>query len=286
MKDSTMNSHSLDHIRSAIKASLPRARIILIGSYFYNEQTADSDYDLLVLSNFPVRRSKKQEIIKRLAQDEIKYDIHFIPKLFILLGWKFVAGKDLDSGKNFRSKLTRNARLAILASRIKMAFYYYLIKEYDKSTIALFRARMLPHAETDCDLFSFAGKSHLLERLRSEISDEEYLLYKKALNHRTDNQETVTDTRLLLTLINEIFLQSKNNLFQVPHNLQYYVYSIRRGSLKVLVNYNKAIISALYHYMNDNPEESARQLSKLTKVTHLVEQLKEYSSLSLLEVKN
>ncbi len=281
-----MSHHPIDRIRSAIKASLPGARTILVGSYFYNEQTATSDYDLLVLSNFPVRKSTKQEIIKRLVHDEIKYDIHFIPKIFIFLKWKYVAGKDLDSGKDIRLQLTRKIRLAVLASRIKMAFYYYLTKEYGKSAIALFRARILPHAETDIDIFSLAGNLRLLEELRSKISDEEYLLYKNALINRTDAQGEGTDTRLLLKLINEVFLHSQDNLFQVPHNLQYYVYSIRRGSLKVLVNYNKAITCALYHYTNNNPEASARQMSKLTKVTHLAEQLKEYSNLSILEEKN
>ena len=96
----------------------------------------------------------------------------------------------------------------------------------------------------------------------------------------------MADKRQLLALINEIFLRSRDKLFQLQHNLHYYVYSIRRGSFKVLVNYNQAITCALYHYTNDNLEESARQLSKLTKVTHLGEQLKEYSDLSVLEMKN
>jgi len=285
-KDSTMSHYPIDRIRSAIKASLPSARIILAGSYFYNEQTETSDYDLLVLSNFPVRKHKKQAIIERLAHEKIKYDIHFIPKLFIFLKWKQIAGKDLDSEKDIRLRLTRKVCSAVLASRIKMAYYYYLTKDYGKSIISLFRARMLPYAETDIDIFSFAGNLRLLEQFRSKLTDEEYLLYKKALINRTDARGEVTDTRLLLALINETFLLSRNNLFQVQHNLQYYVYSIRRGSLKVLVNYNKAITCALHHYTNDNLKESARQLSKLTDVTHLYEQLKEYSHLSVLEIKN
>ena len=285
-KDCTMSHNSIDRIRSAIKASLPNARIILVGSYYYNEQIATSDYDLLVLSNFPVRRSKKQEIVTRLARDKIKYDIHFMPKLFIFLRWKYIAGKDLDSGENIQLRLTGKVRSAVFASRIKMAYYYYLTKEYNNSIIALLRAKIIPDAVTDIDIFSFAGNLQLLERCRSKLSDEEYSLYKKALLNRADARGEVTDTRLLLALINEVFQHSPDNLFQVQHNLQYCVYSIRRGSLRVLVNYNGAITCALHHYMNDNPEESTRQLSKLTKVTDLDAQLKEYSCLSVLEIKN
>ncbi len=281
-----MSHHSIDRIRSAIKASLPSARIVLVGSYYYNEQTADSDYDLLVLSNFPVKRSKKQAIVARLERAGIKYDLHFIPKLFIFLKWKYVAGKDLDSGKDIRLELTRRVRSAVLASRIKMAYYYYLGEEYNKSIIALLKVRIMPNAVTDIDIFSFTGNLRLLEQLRSEFSEEEYLLYKEALVKRADVQGKATDTEQLLGMINEMFLRSKGDLFQLQHNLQYYAYSIRRGSFKVLVNYNKAITSALYHYMNDNPEESTRQLSKLTKVTHLEDQLKEYSCLSMFEMKN
>ena len=83
-----------------------------------------------------------------------------------------------------------------------------------------------------------------------------------------------------------MFLSVKDNLFQLQHNLQYYIYSIKRGSPKILVNYNKDVTCALYHFANDNPEESALQLSKLTKVTHLEEQLKEYSQFAVLEMKN
>jgi len=281
-----MSPHPIDRIRSTIKASLPNARIVLVGSYFYNEQSATSDYDLLVLSNFPVSSSKKQEIVARLAHDAIKYDIHFIPKLFILLKWKIVAGKDLDSGKDIRLQLNKKTRSTIFASRFKMAYFYYLTKDYHLSIIALLRAKILPYAETDIDIFSFAGNMCLLEQLRSNISDEEYLLYKTAVLNRANTQKDAIDTSLLLTLINDMFLQSKDNLFQLPHNLQYYTYSIKRGSLSLLVNYNKAITSALHHYTNGNLEESNRHLSKLTKVTSLDEQLKEYSQLSVLELKN
>jgi predicted nucleotidyltransferase len=281
-----MNPQPIDRIRSAIKASLPNARIVLVGSYFYNEQSATSDYDLLVLTIFPVKKSKKQEIVARLANDEIKYDIHFIPRLFILLKWKIVAGKDLDSGKDIRLRVTKRVCSTVFASRIKMAYYYYLTKEYHLSVIALLRARILPYAVTDIDIFSFAGNMHLLEQIRSNLNDEEYLLYKTALTNGTESREDTIDTRLLLTLINETFLHKKYSLFQVPHNLQYYAYSIRRGSLSLLVNYNQAITSALYHYMNGDLEKSTKQLSKLTKVTSLNDQLKEYSQLSVLEMKN
>ena len=281
-----MNHHPINRIRSAIKASLPGARIILAGSYFYNEQTENSDYDLLVLSNLPVRKSKKQAIITRLARDKIKYDIHFVPKVFILLGWKNIAGKDLDTGKDIRLRLTRRVCSAVLASRIKMAFYYYLKKEYGRSTIALFRARILPCAQTDIDIFSFAGNLRLLERFRSNFTDEEYLLYRNALANRTDTRGKDTDTRQLLALINDVFLHASGSLFQIQHNLQYYAYSLKRGSLNIPVNYNKTITCALYQYTNGNPEESARELSKLTKVTRLDEQLKEYSCLSVLEIKS
>jgi len=281
-----MNHHPINRIRSAIKTSLPGARIILAGSYYYNEQSENSDYDLLVLSGFPVRRSKKQAIITKLEEDKIKYDIHFIPKVFVFLGWKNIAGKDLDTGKNIRLRLTRRVCSAVLASRIKMAFYYYLTKEYGRSTIALFRVRILPCAQTDIDIFSFAGSLRLLERFRSNFTSEEYSLYRKALTNRADTRGKTTDARQLLALINDVFLHASGNLFQIQHNLQYYVYSMRKGSFKILVNYNKTITCALYHYANGNPEESARELSKLTKVTRLDKQLKEYSCLSLLEIKS
>ncbi len=284
--DSIMSPHSIDRIRSAIKASLPNARIVLVGSYFYHEQSATSDYDLLVLSNFPVSSSKKQEIVARLTHDGINYDLHFIPKLFILLKWKIVAGKDLDSGKDIQLQLNKKTRSTIFASRIKMAYFYYLTKDYHLSIIALLRVRILPYAETDIDIFSFAGNLRLLEQIRGNLSNEEYLLYKTALINRTNTQKDTIDTSLLLTLINEMFLHSKDSLFQLPHNLQYYAYSIKRGSLSLLTNYNKAITSALHHYTNGNLEEANKQLSKLTKVTSLDEQLKEFAQLSVLELKN
>ncbi len=281
-----MSHHQIDRIRAAIKASLPRARIVLIGSRFYNEQISTSDYDLLVLSNLPVKKSRKQEIVGRLAAEKIKYDIHFIPKLFIFLGWKYVAGKDLDSGHVIRLRLNRKIRSAIFASRIKMAYYYYATEEYNNSAIALLRVRLLPEADTDIDIFSFGGNFRMLEKLRDTFSDEEYGLYKQALTNRTDDKEGLIDTKLLLSLMNNLYRDSPDNLFQLQHNLQYYVYSIKRGSLKVTVNYNGAITCALSHYTNGNPKESTRQLSKLTTVTDLDAQIREYACLSILEMKN
>ncbi|MDH3716430.1 MAG: hypothetical protein OET44_21585, partial [Gammaproteobacteria bacterium] len=207
-------------------------------------------------------------------------------ELFVALGWKNIAGKDLDTGEDIRLRLTRKIRAEVLANRIKMAYYYYLNEEYGLSVVALFRAQALPHAKTDIDIFSFAGNLRLLERIRSEFTEEEYLLFKNALINRTDAAAEKTEKKLLLAGINKLFLQARDNFFQLQHNLQYYVYAMRRGSINAWVNYNGAITSALHHYMNKNPDESARQLSKLTLVTDLGEQLKEYARLGVLEVRN
>jgi predicted nucleotidyltransferase len=279
-------NEAIDQLKSAIKAILPRSQIVLVGSFYYNEQTSSSDYDLLVLSTFPVRKSKQQAIVTRMADAKIEYDIHFIPKLFVCLNWKLVAGRDLDTGRDIRLRMTTRVRSTIRSTRIRMAYYYYLTQQYNKAVIELLRVRLLPYAESDVDLFSYAGKQQLLERLRRQFDEDEYQLYKSALNNRSNTGGQKIDTRLLIEKINQVFQGFKDDLFQLQHNLQYYAYSLKRGSLNPLVNYNKAITAALFHFANGELDESARQLSKLTKVTQLDEQLKEYALLSVLTIEN
>jgi hypothetical protein len=167
-----------------------------------------------------------------------------------------------------------------------MAYYYYLTQQYNKAVIELLRVRLLPYAESDVDLFSYAGKQQLLERLRRQFDEDEYQLYKSALSNRSNTGGQKIDTRLLIEKINQVFQGFKDDLFQLQNNLQYYAYSLKRGSLNPLVNYNKAITAALFHFANGELDESARQLSKLTKVTQLDEQLKEYALLSVLTIEN
>ena len=150
----------------------------------------------------------------------------------------------------------------------------------------MLRVRLLPYAETDLDVFSFSGNQRLLEQLRGRFADDEYLLYKTALNNRNDAREEAIDSRVLLDNINKVFHQWKDDLVWLPHNLQYYAYAIKHGSLNLLVNYNKAITCALCHFVNGRLEESAKQLSKLTEVTELEEQLREYALLSVLKIEN
>ncbi len=270
-------------IRTIIKSALPRAQVVLVGSRFYEEARPDSDYDLLVLSTLPVRRSVKQQIIHALQQARINYDIHFVPRLFVYLGWKQVAGRDLDSGQNIPLRLTRRVRTTVRANQIKMCYYHLLTGDLHRAALALMRARLLPHAETDRDIFCLAGSRKLIDRIHDQLSEQEISLYKRVLS--SDDTIIDDDRNLLLDLINETFTTNRNRLFRIQHNLQYYAYSFRRRSLHLWVDYNRVITTALHHFVNARPDAAITELEKLTPVTSLRSQLLEYAQLSVLEIK-
>ncbi len=279
-----MSQPPLENIRSTIKSALPHAQIVLVGSRFYEESRPDSDYDLLVLSTFPVRRHIKRRIIKALTQAQINYDIHFVPRIFVSLGWKHLAGRDLDSGQNIQLRLNSRIRTTVRANQIKMAYYHLLTDDLHKATLALMRARLLPWAETDRDIFSKSGSRKLIGRIHDQLTGQEVSLYERVLS----DEDTITDDdkALLLKLLNRTFLANRNRLFRIQHNLQYYAYSFRNRSLHVWVDYNRTITTALHHFINARPDAAIMELKKLTPVTELRSQLLEYAQLSMLEIKH
>ena len=276
-----MTDHTLKQIRATIHSKLPRAQIVLVGSRYYDEARPDSDYDLLVLSTLPVRSHTKQRIVDALERAQINYDIHFVPKVFVYLGWKHVAGRDLDSGQDIELRLSKRVCKTIRANQIKMAYYHLLADDLHKATLALMRARLLPWARTDRDIFSMSGSRKLIDRIHDQLTGQEVSLYRRVLSG--DGAITDDDRAQLLELANRAFTANRNNLFRIQHNLQYYAYSLRNRSLRLWVDYNCAITTALHHFVNARPDAAAMELEKLTPVTSLRSQLLEYSQLSMLE---
>ncbi|RMF96112.1 MAG: hypothetical protein D6727_09120, partial [Gammaproteobacteria bacterium] len=95
---------------AAIRQQLPRARVVLTGSHYYGDAKRDSDYDLVVITTWPVRRKLRQAINTRLACSGLRYDVHFIPKPLLWLRWKNLAGRDLASGERLTLSLTARVR--------------------------------------------------------------------------------------------------------------------------------------------------------------------------------
>ncbi len=277
---------AVDRLRSRIQAVLPKASIVLVGSQHYGESTPDSDHDLIVLTYLPVGRKLRQSIARTLADENIKYDIHFIPRLMVLIGWKNIAGTDLETGERMQVNLSSRIRSALFANRIKMAYYYYVFGRYESSALSLLRTRLLPYAKNDEDVFSFAGNKKLLESVSGNFSVPEYHLYSEIISNRISGSKVSVDSEKLLGLINKSYDERPDNLFHLNYNVRYYVYAINSGLPKFWVNYSGTITKALYHYANGDIEASTQTLSRLTKVTDLKSQLEEYTELSMLEIEN
>ncbi len=277
---------AVDFLWSTIKAILPKASIVLVGSQHYGESTPDSDHDLIVLTHLPVGGKFRRRIAEALAAENVKYDIHFIPRLMVVLGWKNVAGTDLETGERMQVTLSARVRSALFANRIKMAYYYYVFGRYESSALSLLRTRLLPHAKNDTDIFSFAGNMKLLKSLRTNFGKEEFQLYLDTISSRLNGAKISVDSDLLLALINESYDQRADNLFHINFNVRYYVYNLKKGLPRFWVNYCGTITEALRHYANGDTAASAMALAKLTKVTDLEQQLEEYTELSMLEIEN
>ncbi len=271
-------------LHGTIRQLLPRAQVVLTGSHYYGDAHPDSDYDLVVITALPVRRSRRRELGRRLAATGLRFDVHLIPRPLLWLRWKNLAGRDLDSGACLTLRLSPRVRREILANRLKMAWYHCLRGEPALAAIALLRLRLLTQARDDRELFSLTGNRRLLERLRERLDEQEYDLYRAALCVRPDGATRPIPRPLLLRLLEASWQRHRGELFQLQHNLRYWAYALRNGRPRLLVNYNERMTAALRHYVHGKRRAAARELGRLVSVSNLEQQLQEYTLLRMLDI--
>lgn len=271
-------------LHAAIRQQLPRARIVLTGSHYYGDAKPDSDYDLVVITAWPVRRGRRRDIAGQLARTGLRYDVHFVPAPLLWLGWKNLAGIDLGSGRRLALALTPRVRREVRANRLKMAWYHCLCGELDLAAIALLRVRLLAQAKDDRELFSLDGNRQLLECLRDCLDPEEYALYRAALDARQADEPRPIPRTPLLRLLDDSWQRHRHELFQLQHNLRYWAYALRHGRPRLLVDYNYRITAALRHRVHGDHDAAARELGQLVPVSALDAQLQEYTLLRMLDI--
>ncbi len=69
------NSQTLSTIKIQIFSILPGCRIVLFGSRARNENTEESDYDLLIITKTTMPISEKREFRSKIRKSLISYDI-------------------------------------------------------------------------------------------------------------------------------------------------------------------------------------------------------------------